>query len=51
MKLPANLTAQTWMIDPEYYYFQSCDCAPVCFSFVLICDRECLLPGGVAWVP
>jgi hypothetical protein len=26
---PANLSGQQWLVDPEYYWFQTCDCAPV----------------------
>jgi len=24
--VPANLTEQVWRIDPEYYWFEACDC-------------------------
>jgi hypothetical protein len=26
---PADLRGQQWLVDPEYYFFQECDCAPV----------------------
>jgi hypothetical protein len=26
---PANLTSQLWMVDPEYYWFQMCECEAV----------------------
>ena len=29
---PANLTTQQWKLDPEYYWFKTCDCAQVGFG-------------------
>lgn len=35
---PADLSNQQWFIDPEYYWFQECDCAAV--SAVTECYQQ-----------